>query len=250
MGTNAASTSYTLAGNDVVLHEPSDHYVLRFRDLPNEQKPREKLLDGGPDALSVAELIAVILGVGTQREDVMQMASRIVKEYGEKAIVHETDPYKLMTALDIPLTKACQIVASFELGRRYYAKRSGRPIYIRHSRQAYEYLRDMASLPKEQLRGLYLNSRYQVIHDEVISVGSLTANIVHPREVFRPALEYGAVALVIAHNHPSGNHEPTLADSDLTDQLVQAGRIMGIDVIDHLVITDNGYSSILHPFQQ
>lgn len=101
-------------------------------------------------------------------------------------------------------------------------------------------------MKKEQLRGLYLNSRYQVIHEEVISVGSLTANIVHPREVFQPAIEYGAVAVVLAHNHPSGSLEATPADMEATDRLVEAGTMLGIDVLDHLVIAGNKFASIIN----
>jgi len=220
-------------------------YVLRFRDLPEQLRPRERLVEFGPKGLSAAELVAIVLNVGTQKEDVMQMARRIVKEYGEKAIMHETDPKKLATALDISLGKACQIVASFELGRRYFAKATGMPITIRHSRHAYEHLKNMGTLRKEQLRGLYLNSRYQVIHDEIISVGSLTANIVHPREVFQPAIEHGAVAVIIAHNHPSGSVKPTLADTEVTAQLVEAGKLLGIDLIDHLIITQSRYVSLM-----
>src|SRR6185437_16052994 len=112
--------------------------------------------------------------------------------------------------------KACQLVAAFELRRRFFASQAGRAVYVRNAEQAFEYLRSIGYSPKEQLRGLYLNSRYEVIHDEIISVGSLTANIVHPREVFRPALEHGAVAIIIAHNHPSGSLEPTREDIAVT----------------------------------
>jgi DNA repair protein RadC len=103
----------------------------------------------------------------------------------------------------------------------------------------------MGSNKKEQLRGLYLNSQYQVIHDEVISVGSLTANIVHPREVFQPAVEHGAIAIILAHNHPSGRLEPTTADIEITEQLISAGQVLGIDLLDHLVITTKRYVSIM-----
>lgn len=160
-----------------------------------------------------------MLGVGTKKEEVLGMSSRILQEYGERALVNERNPQRLADALDIPVAKACQIVASFELGRRFYQKRAGKPIYVRTSKQAFEHLKSMGSLQKEQLRGLYLNSRYQVIHEETISIGSLTANIVHPREVFKPALEYGAVAVIIAHNHPSGALEPTKDDIVATEQL-------------------------------
>jgi len=239
-----APTHYLLKDNDVILQEPQSKYVLRFRDMPDEDKPREKLLKAGVKNLSVAELMAVVLGIGTQKEDVLAMAKRITREYGEKALTNETNPEALTTALEIPLTKACQVVASFEIGRRYFAKHPG-VVYVRQSKQAYEYLKDMGNLRKEQLRGLYLNSRYQVIHEEVISIGSLTANIVHPREVFQPAVEHGAIAIILAHNHPSGRINPTQADLEITQQLVKAGDILGIDIVDHLIITATRHVSLM-----
>ena len=102
----------------------------------------------------------------------------------------------------------------------------------------------MGDLSKEHLRGVYLNSHYRVIHDEVISVGSLTANIVHPREVFRPAIEHAAAAFIIAHNHPSGNIKPTISDIEITDQLIKSGKILGIELLDHVIIGKNKYFSI------
>lgn len=237
--------SYLLNDRDSVINDWGDGYVLRVRDLPVEEKPREKLLQLGPKSLGVSELVAILLGVGTRKEEVMSMAQRILKEYGETAIINETDAAKLSEALNIPLAKACQIVASFELGRRYFSSRSGKAAFVRDAHQAYEYLKDIGVSRKEQLRGLYLNSRHEVIHDEVISVGSLTANIVHPREVFQPALAYGAVAVIVAHNHPSGNLEPSEADVAVTAQLAEAGRILGIDLLDHLIITDKKFKSIM-----
>jgi DNA repair protein RadC len=238
------ATAYKVADTDLVLGEGDTQYVLCVRDLPREDKPREKLLAVGPSNLTHAELIAVLLGFGTKREEVMAMAHRIMREYGEQAIMHEKDPARLSEALDIPLVKACQIIAGFELGRRAYQLKEGRPVYIRTAQQAYEYVKGMRHLQKEQLRGLYLNSRFQVIHEEVISIGSLTANIVHPREVFRPALEYGAVAVIIAHNHPSGSCEATEDDECATLQLKEAGQILGIDLLDHLIIAGNSFATL------
>lgn len=242
--TTATAKRYILKDNDVIMQEPDTSYVLRFRDIPDEDKPREKLLKIGPKNLSVAELMAVVLGIGTSKEDVLAMAKRITKEYGEKALTNEQNPETLASALEIPLTKACQIVASFEIGRRYFGKQAG-TVYIRQSKQAYDYLKDMGNLRKEQLRGLYLNSRYQVIHEEIISIGSLTANIVHPREVFQPAIEHGAIAIILAHNHPSGRINPTQADLQVTQQLISAGRLLGIDIVDHLIITSTRHVSLL-----
>lgn len=239
------SKSYALRANDLLVGERVDQYVLKVRDLPNEQKPREKLISQGPDSLSLAELVAAILGTGTRKEEVFTMAQRIVKEYGEKTIAAETDPRQMSEVLEIPLVKACQLVSAFELGRRFFASQAGKAVHVRNARQAYEYLRPIGYSTKEQLRGLYLNSRYEVIRDEVISIGSLTANIVHPREVFRPAVEHGAVAVIIAHNHPSGSLEPTEEDIAVTGQLAAAGKLLGIDLLDHLIVANNDFKQIL-----
>lgn len=242
-----AVSSYQVLDRDQLLTDAvSEQYVLRVKDLPSEQRPREKLLAAGAASLSQAELVAVLWGVGTKSEEVLAMAKRTLHEYGERAIVYHMQPAQLAEALSIPLTKACQLVAALELGRRSYATgRGGEPVQVRTTQQAYHYFGDMGTFAKEQLRGLYLNSQYQVIHDEVISIGSLTSNVVHPREVFQPAISRGAVAVIIAHNHPSGSLEPSDADVEVTRQLVGAGKILGLDLLDHLIITAQGYYSIL-----
>lgn len=241
--TNLSAREYALVDHDVVSGEDT-RYILRVRDMEPDDKPREKLTKYGPSVLSMSELVAVLWGVGTRKEDVLEMSRRALKEYGERAILYETSPVKLAETLDIPLGKAQQLIASLELGRRYYDKRGDRPVYVRTAHQAWEYLRNMGTLQKEQLRGLYLNSRYQLVHEETISVGSLTANIVHPREVFQPAIERGAVAVIVAHNHPSGDLEPTQADIEVTDQLRAGGAILGIELLDHLIITRDTYRSL------
>lgn len=241
---STATAGYTIVDNATVIGEMPRQYELRVKDLQDSDKPREKLQQAGPTNLGVAELLAVIWGVGSKREDVLQMARRTVQEYGEKAIANETNAAQLAKIADIPLSKAAQVIAAFELGRRYYATSAGRPVYVRNARHAFLYLKPMGHLQKEQLRGLYLNSRYQVIHDEVISVGSLTSNIVHPREVFRPAIEHGAAAVIIAHNHPSGVLRPTLADIDVTEQLRATGEVLGIELLDHIIIAGEKHVSI------
>lgn len=246
MHTLTSSKLYSFTDADIIIGEGERPYkITRVRDMSEADKPREKLLALGPGYLSHAELVAVLLGVGTKKEEVMSMASRIVREYGERAIVNEKNPERLAETLEIPVSKACQIVASFELGRRAYQQKAGKPMFVRTATQAYEHLKSMGELRKEQLRALYLNSRYQVIHEELISIGSLTANIVHPREVFQPAIEYGAVAVVIAHNHPSGSAEPTGDDILATKQLSAAGKVLGIDLLDHLIITADTFISLM-----
>ncbi len=226
----------------VALESKAKEYILTVRDLPEDEKPREKLLAHGAYSLSVAELLSVILGTGTKKEGVLEMSRRILKEYGEQAFAGHLDPKKLSEDLSIPLYKAMQIAACSELGRRYFDK-NGRPT-LRSAKDVYEYLKDMRSLPKEHLRGLYLNSHYKLIHDEVISIGTIDANIIHPREVFRPALEYGAVAVILAHNHPSGDPLPSTADKEVTKQLIEAGKIMGVRLLDHIVVSEGGFATV------
>jgi len=234
---------YSLSKNDLIL-DPYRKYDLKVKDLEENNKPREKLIKYGPSALSSAELLAIILSTGTKKEEVLRMSNRILKEYGEKTIANQTNPKTIEKELDIPLIKACQIISAFELGKRFLSNKDFSQKTIRTAKQAFEYLKDMGNLPKEHLRAIYLNSRYKIIHDEVISIGSLTTNIVHPREIFKPAIEQSAAAVIIAHNHPSGSLKPTESDIEVTEQLIKTGKILGIDLIDHIIIAKNKFISI------
>ncbi len=198
----------------------------------------------GAPALSVAELIEVVIGTGTRKEDVRSMAERILREYGERSLSGNVNPKALSEDLQIPLGKALQIAACAELGRRFFQHNERGIAIIRTPQDAFNYLKDMRDLSKEHLRGLYLNNQHKVIHDEVISIGTIDTNIFHPREVFKPALEYSAVAVILAHNHPSGSLEPSDADIEITKQLVQSGKIMGIQLLDHMIVTKDSFTSI------
>lgn len=216
----------------------------RLRDMPDADKPREKMLAHGPAALSIAELVAVLLGTGTVKEDVLSLSSRIIREYGERSFASVDDAKRLSADLDVPMVKACQIVASSELGRRFYKRPGGRGVSIRNAKDVSAYVRDMHDLQRECLRGIYLNNHHKVIHDEVLSMGTIDANLVHPREVFKPGIEYGASAIILVHNHPSGVVTPSQADIDVTRQLVEAGRLMGISVVDHVVVGGGKHASV------
>jgi len=236
--------AYAIADNDLLLDAPERSYILKIRDLAADQKPREKLLKHGAQALSSQELVAVLLGTGTKREGVLEMASRVVKEYGEKSLASQTDAKKFADDLGIPLVKAMQIVSALELGRRFHERKSGALRTIRTAKDVFHYFRDMQDLPKEHLRGIYLNNRQQIIHDEAISIGTVNANLIHPREVFKPAIEYGAAGVILAHNHPSGTATPSDADIEVTRQIIQAGKIVGINLLDHVIIAKNKYESV------
>lgn len=239
--------AYAIRSADFLLDQPPVRgrtYILKLRDLPPDQKPREKLLALGASALSVSELIAIVIGTGTKKEDVRSMSERILREYGERSLVGNVNPETLSRDLDIPLGKALQIAACAELGKRFFSKNERGIATVRAPRDVFEYLKDMRDLSKEHLRGLYLNNQHKIIHDEVISIGTIDTNIVHPREVFKPALEYSAVAVILAHNHPSGSLEPSDQDLEVTKQLVQSGKIMGIQLLDHVIVTKDDFASI------
>lgn len=237
-------TTYKVKETETFLDAPSKEYILRIKDLPLEDQPRQKLIKHGPETLSPQELLSVILNVGSRGEGVVEMSNRILREYGEKSIFAERDAVKLSKDLNIPLIKACQIIACGELGKRFFEKNAAGFTLIRTAKDVFEYLHDMRKLPKEHLRGLYLNSHNRIIHDEVISIGTINTNIVHPREVFRPAIEYCAVAIVLAHNHPSGSTVPSAEDIQITEQIIKAGKVVGIHLLDHVIITRDSFSSI------
>ncbi len=237
---------YNLNDHDIIINDSQEkeYKFSKIRDLPKDMKPREKMIKEGPSVLSVEELLSVVLNSGTKKEEVFHMSNRVLREYGDNNLFYQKNPEILSHELGIPIVKACQIVACFEIGKRFFSKHDNKQIIIRNARNAYNYLKDMQNLPKEQFRGLYLNSRHKLIHDEIISVGSLTSSIVHPREVFKPAIEYSAAAIIVAHNHPSGSNKPTEGDIEVTEQLIKAGKILGIEVLDHIIIGKNSFCSI------
>ena len=242
--TISKTNNYIFRDSNLFLDYSNKDYILRIRDLPIEEKPRQKLIDQGPVSLSIQELLAVMLNIGSKNEGILEMSNRIIKEYGEKIIIAEKDAKRLSLNLNIPIIKACQIIACGEIGRRFYEKNPMGFHIIRNAKDTYEYLKDMHNLPKEHLRGLYLNSHNRIIHDEIISIGTINTNIVHPREVFRPAIEYSSTAIVLAHNHPSGNILPSNEDMEITEQIIKAGKIIGIHVLDHVIITKDSFMSI------
>lgn len=235
---------YVLENRHTLIDNEGKRYYLKIRDLPEEEKPREKLLKHGPLALSTSELLALVLNTGTKKEGILEMSERVIKDYGERSIMNEKNPATLASNFNIPIIKAVQIVACSELGRRFFQKNDLSLPVIRTATEIYDYVKDMHNLSKEHLRGIYLNTHYKVIHDEVISIGTVDANIIHPREVFKPAIEHSAVALILVHNHPSGITTPSEADLLVTNQLIKAGKLLGVDLIDHIIVTKDTFTSI------
>lgn len=231
--------------NDLHNSSISKSYPLKVRDLPNHDKPREKLLELGPKSLGLSELLAIVLMTGTKKEDVLSMSSRVIKEYGKSIFSNPSlDLKKLSVDLDIPITKICQIIACGELGKRLFDKNINGVKTIRTADDVYDYTKDMHGLSKEHLRGLYLDTHNRIIHDEVLSIGTINSSIIHAREVFKPAIEYGAAAFILVHNHPSGISTPSESDKTITEQIIKAGKVLGIALLDHVVVTRDSFTSV------
>ena len=208
----------------------------RRKDL----RPREKLQARGAAALSDYELLMAIIGSGSAHADVTKIARDVRKILSEKGsnLTYED----LLKIKGLGAAKATQLMASFELWRRQFEV-SERPI-IDSAEKAVELLGDIRSKKQEYFVCLTLDGANRLIAKRVISIGTLTASLVHPREVFAEAITDRAASIVVAHNHPSGNLEPSIADKEVTERLRQAGEILGIEVLDHLILGEGGFSSV------
>jgi len=212
----------------------------KIKDLPKVERPREKLIQYGPEKLSNSELLAILLRSGKKGENVIELANKILKRFSKD----ELPSLAFNDLKDYPglgPAKACEIIACFELGKRLL-KDKKTEIYLK-PKEIWEELKDLRDHKKEHFVIFYLDSRNQEIKREIISVGSLNANLVHPREVFEPAVRHLAAQIVLAHNHPSGDPEPSEDDLEITKRLTESGKILGIEVIDHIIITKTGFIS-------
>jgi DNA repair protein RadC len=218
--------------------------MYKIKLLPADQQPREKLIESGVQALNLEELLAIILGTGYKKENVLELSKRIFKDYGSKTITGYSRVSDIMADFDLPKVKACQLLACFEIGRRVFSDKSIDIPTIRSPQDVWEFVSDMHNLKKEYLRGLYLNIKNQIIHDEIISIGTIDQSIAHPRDIFVPAIKYHAAAMIIVHNHPSGDATPSQADIELTKKIKDIGELLSIAVLDHIIITKSGYQSI------
>jgi len=218
----------------------SDYIVKKYG---RTEFPRETLMEGRIDELGMQDLMAVIIGTGSKNENVFALSERIIREYGSKNIAETRDPVHISRTMKISPLKAVKIVAAFELGRRFFGPNGRKRTVIRGPEDIYEYAKDMKNLVREHFRGIYLNTKNCVIHDENISIGNLSGTLVHPREVFKSAIECSAGSIIVVHNHPSGECEPSANDDGITRMLKESGDILQIPLVDHVIIAENGYYS-------
>ena len=220
--------------------------MLKVKDLPKDDRPREKLILKGPQSLSDAELIAILLRTGTKGKSVIEVAQTLLLE-DNLAILVSKSVEALTKSIGIGKDKAATLVAAFELARRikasdkwYSKKKITSPEDI-----AEIFIPRLRDEVKERFIIVCLNSSNQIIKYETISVGNLNSSIVHPREVFKVAIDNNSASIFLIHNHPSGNLEPSKEDVAITKRLVDAGNIFDIKVLDHIIIAGDNYTSLV-----
>lgn len=220
-------------------------YRLTMKDMPSELRPRERLLKEGARTLTDAELLAILIRTGTSRNTALDLAAVILANFNGLRGLVQASVEELSAVKGVGPAKAAQIKAALELGKRLAADSGEERAVIKTPADAAGLvMEEMRHLDREHFRALLLNAKNQVIGQEVISIGTLNSSAVHPRELFKSAIKRSAAALILVHNHPSGDPSPSREDVEVTRRLVEVGRLIGIEVLDHLVIGDNKFSSL------
>ena len=223
-------------------------YRTSIKNWPELERPREKLIKKGPEYLSDCELLAIILrtGVGNSKEkfSALDLAKKIMADCVSLKNLLELSISEFLEINGIGRAKAAQVMAALELGKRAVSEKNGNNVSFRCSEEvANYYIPLLKDLKKEQFRVLLLDIKNKVIKEVLISQGSLTSSIVHPREVIKPVIKDSAASVIFIHNHPSGDPEPSIDDIEITNRLCKSCSILGISVLDHIIVAEGGYFS-------
>ncbi|HZB83732.1 MAG TPA: DNA repair protein RadC [Rubrobacteraceae bacterium] len=218
-----------------------------IKQLPPELRPRERLLAAGPSALSDGELLGLLFGIGSREKTAVELAGEVISEAGGLFGLYEVSVHELMQLNGIGEAKACITLAAVELARRIRQVRNPERAVISSPADVDRLLRGrIANLDRENFIVLLLNAKNEVIETSTVSVGTLSCSLVHPREVFKPAIRASAASIILAHNHPSGKVEPSREDREVTARLAESAEILGIEVLDHVIVGDNYFSMKEH----
>jgi DNA repair protein RadC len=217
-----------------------------IREIPTSERPRERLAMRGAPSLKTAELLAILFRTGTRHLNAVDLAEKLLSKFGSLRAMARASTKELQATEGIGFAKAVEIQAAFELGQRLAAEDSQENPVIKSARDVARLMApEMQSLDREHFKILLLNTKNHVIQTHTVSVGSLNASVVHPRECFRPAIAAQAASIILVHNHPSGDVEPSAEDKSLTRRLTAAGDIVGIKVLDHVIIAGNKHLSLM-----
>jgi len=214
--------------------------TMKIKDLAKIDRPREKLEKYGTDKLTNPELLAVLLGSGIKGLNVYELAKRIVKLI-EKIGANKITLENLLEERGLGKAKALQVIAALEFGKRLSGEQKPE---ILTPEDVWKLCADIRNSKKEHFVAFYLDTQSKLIERQIISIGTLNASLVHPREVFEPAVALHAASLIVAHNHPSGDLEPSDDDTAVTKRLAESGKILGIELIDHIIVTSAGFTSL------
>lgn len=218
---------------------------LTIKDIPVEDRPRERLVKYGPEALSNAELVALIIRTGTKDENALMISNRILSQEQGLEFLSDSTIQDLSKIYGIGYAKASQIKAAVELGKRLKNYKRNNITKINCPLDAAELvMEEMRHLRKEHLRVIFLNTKNIVLEIKDISMGSLNSSVVHPREIFSEAIRKSSASIIVCHNHPSGDPTQSQEDINITKRLYEVGKIIGIELLDHIIIGDNCYVSL------
>ena len=221
----------------------SSNSFMTIQDMALEERPREKMILNGPDSLSDAELLAILIRTGTKQLNAIQLAKAIIKKADNIRYLQDLTIEELESINGIGQTKAVQIKAALELSKRI-ASFKPEKYKIKNPWDIYKYyMESLRYQYKEIFKVVLLNTKNEIITDVDISMGTLNSSLVHPREVFREAIIRSSNKIILLHNHPSGNAEPSKEDKSVTNRLKECGELIGIEVIDHIIIGDGIYFS-------
>lgn len=215
--------------------------MTKIKDIPKIDRPRERFLKKGPDALSKSDLLAILLGSGIKGKNVQKLSQQIIQKFGKGFLTISVDD--LQEVSGIGQAKALQIVSAVSLVKRFYQEEKSNEVAIKNSQDVLSITYDLRDKKKEHLVCLYLNARNILLKKEVVSVGLLDKTLLHPREIFHPATELNAASVILVHNHPSGDATPSEKDIQVVEKIAQAGEIMGIPVIDFIIVSENNHHS-------
>lgn len=212
---------------------------MKIKDLEKVDLPREKLAKYGSDKLKDYELLAILLGSGIKGLNVLELSKKILKVV-EKAGIKNITLDDLLEIKGLGKAKASQVFALFELGKRLNTQNKTE---ILSAQDVWKLSADICESKKEHFVAFYLDTQNHLIERQIISIGTLNSSLVHPREVFEPAIALHSASIIIAHNHPSGELNPSAEDKKITERLVESGKILGIEVADHVILSKSGYLS-------
>ena len=222
-------------------------HIKTIKEIPLNDRPREKMAANGAAVLTDAELIAILLRTGTAEKSAIDIASEMTADGGlYKRLAGITRLNELTNIKGLGQAKAATVLAALEIGRRIASAKPIEKIHLSCPQDVADFLMPrLRYAAKEQFVVILLNNKNKVIGTEVVSEGSLSSSIVHPREVFAPAILHHAAAIMVAHNHPSGDPKPSIEDEEVTRQLLRSGKVLGIPMIDHVIIGDGNYYSFI-----